>query len=105
MIANYGGGASTFGSGCLLDDLVRFVYGGRGCRLMLIGDCAQLPPVGEQESPALQDDVLERMGLRAYSCDLDEVLRQGEDLAFSSMRRLSANLSPATQQHCCHASV
>lgn len=78
MIANYGGGASTFGSGCLLDDLVRFVYGGRGCRLMLIGDCAQLPPVGEQESPALQDDVLERMGLRAHSCDLDEVLRQGE---------------------------
>ena len=48
------------------------------CRLMLIGDCAQLPPIGEQESPALQDDVLERMGLRAHSCDLDEVLRQGE---------------------------
>ena len=78
MIANYGSGSTPFGSGRLLDDLVRYVYNGRHCRLMLIGDSAQLPPVGETESPALQDDVLAAMGLWTYSCDLDEVVRQGE---------------------------
>ena len=78
MIANYGSGSATFGSGRLLDDLVRYVYNGRHCRLMLIGDHAQLPPVGETKSPALQDDVLSAMGLWTYSCDLDEVVRQGE---------------------------
>ena len=78
MIANEGLGESVFGTGCLLDDLITYVYGGRNCRLMLIGDSAQLPPVGETESPALQDDVLAAMGLWTYSCDLDEVVRQGE---------------------------
>ena len=76
MIANEGYGASVFGSGRLLDDLVRFVYNDRSCRLMLIGDAVQLPPIGERESPALQDDVLEGMKLRVFSCTLDEVLRQ-----------------------------
>ena len=53
MIANLGLGESAFGSGCLLDDLMQFVYSGQNCRLLLIGDRAQLPPVGEEESPAL----------------------------------------------------
>ena len=53
MIANLGLGGTTFGSGCLLDDLIHFVYQGRNDRLLLIGDKAQLPPVGEEESPAL----------------------------------------------------
>ena len=53
MIANEGLRESVFGTGCLLDDLVQFVYSGRNCRLVLIGDKAQLPPVGEEESPAL----------------------------------------------------
>lgn len=52
MIANEGLRESVFGTGCLLDDLVQFVYSGRNCRLVLIGDKAQLPPVGEEESPA-----------------------------------------------------
>ena len=43
----------TFGSGCLLDDLVRYVYNGQGCCLLLVGDDAQLPPVGSTQSPAL----------------------------------------------------
>lgn len=43
---------------------------------MLIGDYAQLPPVGETESPALQSDVLRGYGLHVYECDLNEVLRQ-----------------------------
>ena len=60
----------------LLDDLVSFVYSGQGCRLMLIGDAAQLPPVGEQNSPALQASVLAAYGLSVSQCDLSEVLRQ-----------------------------
>lgn len=76
MIANQGLGSGPFGSGCLLDDLVRFVYQGRNDRLMLIGDKAQLPPVGEEESPALNVLVLEGYGLKVYECDLSEVLRQ-----------------------------
>lgn len=56
MIANEGLQGAVFGTGCLLDDLVQFVYNGRNCRLMLIGDKAQLPPVGEEESPALCSD-------------------------------------------------
>lgn len=78
MIANMGLGATSFGSGCLLDDLVRFVYQGCNDRLLLIGDKAQLPPVGEEESPALSASVLEGYGLKVYECDLNEVLRQSQ---------------------------
>lgn len=79
MIANMGLGGMSFGSGCLLDDLVHFVYQGRNDRLMLIGDKAQLPPVGEEESPALHAAMLEGYGLKVYECDLNEVLRQSEE--------------------------
>ena len=72
-------GNTTFGSGCLLDDLIQYVYNGRNCRLLLVGDKAQLPPVGEEESPALRADVLQAYGLAVYTCDLDEVLRQSQD--------------------------
>lgn len=70
---------STFGSGCLLDDLIQFVYNEHNCRMLLIGDKAQLPPVGEAESPALRTDVLAAYGLKVYECDLNEVLRQSQD--------------------------
>lgn len=79
MIANMGLGGMSFGSGCLLDDLVHFVYQGRNDRLLLIGDKAQLPPVGEEESPALHAAMLEEYGLKVYECDLNEVLRQSEE--------------------------
>ena len=79
MIANMGLGGMSFGSGCLLDDLVHFVYQGRNDRLLLIGDKAQLPPVGEEESPALHAAMLEGYGLKLYECDLNEVLRQSEE--------------------------
>ena len=78
MISNLGLGGTTFGSGCLLDDLVHFVYQGHNDRLMLIGDKAQLPPIGEEESPALHAAMLEGYGLSVYECDLNEVLRQSE---------------------------
>ena len=79
MIANLGIGKTAFGSGCLLDDLMQFVYNGQNCRLLLIGDRAQLPPVGEEESPALSAHVLRGYGMRVYETDLNQVLRQSED--------------------------
>ena len=78
MIANQGYGESAFGSGCLLDDLMQFVYSGQNCRMLLVGDKAQLPPVGEDESPALMADVLHCYGMMVYECDLNQVLRQSE---------------------------
>jgi len=63
----------------LLDDLISFVYNGRNCRMMLIGDQAQLPPVGEEESPALMAPVLRSYGLHVYECTLNEVLRQSQE--------------------------
>ena len=72
-------GNTTFGSGCLLDDLIQFVYNDRNCRMLLVGDKAQLPPIGEEESPALRSDVLRAYGLTVYECDLNEVLRQSQD--------------------------
>ena len=71
MIAN--------GETLLLDDLISFVYNGRNCRLMLIGDHAQLPPVGETESPALLPEVLRFYGLKVHACTLNEVLRQSQE--------------------------
>lgn len=67
MISNAEGGeGGHFGSGCLLDDLVRFVYSGKRCRLILVGDDAQLPPVGTLESPALNRQQMEGYGLHIY---------------------------------------
>ena len=79
MIANQGQMESSFGSGCLLDDLVQFVYSGRNCRMILMGDAAQLPPIGEEQSPALSSDFMEGYGLKVYECRLDNVLRQSEE--------------------------
>ena len=79
MISNQGFGESAFGSGYLLDDLMQFVYNGQNCRMLLVGDKAQLPPVGEEESPALMANVLRGYGITVYECDLSQVLRQSED--------------------------
>lgn len=79
MIANdeYLSG-SLYGTGRLLDDLIHFVYGGKGCRLILMGDTAQLPPVGDEESPALSDEYMGGYGLQVVSHTLTEVVRQAE---------------------------
>lgn len=79
MIANDGLRETVFGTGRLLDDLVSYVYSGRNCRMMLVGDKAQLPPVGEEESPALCGDFMRGYGLQVYEADLNEVLRQSSE--------------------------
>ena len=81
MINNGSGVEHTsFGSGCLLDDLMQYVYSAdQNCRLLLIGDPAQLPPVGEEQSPALMASVLRGYGLKVYEADLNEVLRQAQE--------------------------
>lgn len=75
MISNDGISGASFGSGRLLDDLIEYVYAGQGCRLLIIGDDAQLPPVGEDESPALCAEVLQGYGLDVTECILTEVIR------------------------------
>lgn len=74
MISNEGN--SIGGTGALLDDLVEFVYSGRGCSLLLLGDTAQLPPVGEQLSPALTESYLRSMFLNVTRMELTQVMRQ-----------------------------
>jgi len=76
MIANDGLSSSVFGTGRLLDDLIQYVYSGEGCRLLLMGDTAQLPPVGEEESPALVSSLLASYGLHVYEKTLTQVMRQ-----------------------------
>ena len=76
MISNEGLSGSMFGTGRLLDDLVEFVYSGAGCRLLLMGDTAQLPPVGEEQSPALATEALKGYGLNVIEVDLTQVVRQ-----------------------------
>ena len=67
---------SVFGDGRLLDDLIHFVYSCSGCRLILIGDTAQLPPVGETQSPALDIMELGGYGLDVIEAELTQVVRQ-----------------------------
>lgn len=68
--------SAAFGSGNLLDDLISFVRNGAGCRLLMIGDAAQLPPVGHEYSPALSEDYMSRFGGVCFS-ELTTVVRQG----------------------------
>jgi len=68
--------SSIYGTGRLLDDMIHYIYGGKGCRLILLGDTAQLPPVGDGESPALQEDVLRGYGLDTISYTMTQVVRQ-----------------------------
>lgn len=70
---------STFGSGNLLDDLIRYVYQGEGCHMLLLGDTAQLPPVGSDLSPALDSDYIAGFGLKVSDFTLTEVARQALD--------------------------
>lgn len=81
---------SPFGTGNLLDDLIEFVYAGDQCKLLLVGDSAQLPPVGQKSSPALEIGKLREYGLEVMTVELTEVARQQLDsgiLANATMLR------------------
>lgn len=75
MLSDRQSDGAAFGSGSLLEDLVQFVRSGRGCRLILVGDSAQLPPVGSDFSPALDPVSMEAYGEVVYAT-MDEVVRQ-----------------------------
>ncbi len=70
-----GQSTAAFGSGNLLDDLIRFVRAGSGCKLILVGDGAQLPPIGQELSPALNHDYMVMNGATRF-CTLKTVVRQ-----------------------------
>lgn len=69
-------GTTDEGGTDLLSDLIHYVYTGHACRLILLGDTAQLPPVGCEDSPALQPDVLRSYGLRVTRVQLTDTVRQ-----------------------------
>lgn len=74
MLSDSGADGTLFG-GSLLGDLVQYVRNGKGCRLVLVGDSAQLPPVGADSSPALDPAAVDRYGETVYGT-LEEVVRQ-----------------------------
>lgn len=78
MIGSGSNENSIFGTGSLLDDLIEYVFNGRGCRLLLIGDTAQLPPIGVNISPALDVSSYTVKGIEVNHSCLTEVLRQSE---------------------------
>jgi exodeoxyribonuclease-5 len=78
MISNETSENSVFGSGKLLDDLLEYIYSGANCRLVLVGDSAQLPPVGLSISPALEPASLENYGFSVKVVELTDVVRQAE---------------------------
>jgi len=79
MISGQSQEGSIFGSGCLLDDLIEYVYNGRGCKLILSGDTAQLPPVGMDISPALSIENLGKYSDHIKTFVLSEVVRQKKE--------------------------
>lgn len=79
LISNEESEISYFGSGKLLEDLLEYVYSGYNCRLVMVGDTAQLPPVGLSISPALEKSFLKKHGFKVVEFVLKEVVRQAVD--------------------------
>jgi len=79
MISNSSMEYTMFGTGRLLEDLLNFVFSHARCKLVLIGDVAQLPPVGFEESPALDKLYLESLGMQVDDYLLTDVVRQEQD--------------------------
>lgn len=76
MLSNSQTETTPFGTGRLLDDLIQYVFSGTNCSLILIGDDAQLPPVGQTDSPALNEEWLHGYGLNVTAYTLTQVVRQ-----------------------------
>ncbi|MGV8962240.1 MAG: ATP-dependent DNA helicase [Candidatus Saccharimonadaceae bacterium] len=79
MISNQSNDSSFFGTGRLLDDLIEYVYSGQNCKLLFLGDTAQLPPVKQDISPALDTYELQSYGLNVLESTLTEIMRQSEE--------------------------
>ncbi len=80
MISDIPANSKLFENGSLLDDLIQFIYSGHNCRLLLVGDTAQLPPVNLDISPALEQDRLSiSYNKNVEGLELDEVMRQTAD--------------------------
>ena len=76
MISNIPQEQNIFGSGYLLSDVIEYVMSGENCRLIIAGDTAQLPPVGFNQSPALDEEELKYYNLNVTKCELTHVVRQ-----------------------------
>ena len=105
MISNRPVGTYSFGSGYLLNDLIQFVSSGAYCKLILMGDIAQLPPVYETESPALNINLLKQYTSQIKEIYLTEVVRQDKESGIlfnathirESLRKAKCNLYPKIQ--------
>ena len=98
MISNGGSDQAFFGTGRLLDDLINYVYSGNNCKLILLGDTAQLPPVGSSVSPALDINELKCYGVEVDYVVLNQVVRQAEESGIlynaTKIRQTIENISP-----------
>jgi exodeoxyribonuclease-5 len=92
MIANGSPEQPVFGAGCLLDDLVAFADGGQRCKLILVGDPAQLPPVGWSQSPALDEHEMNRYGLAGHIVLTDVVRQAAQSGILSNATLLRENI-------------
>lgn len=100
MISNSSSESSLFGSGQLLDDLIEYVYSGTGCKLILVGDPAQLPPVGSDTSPALYLPAVSSYGFGIVSFELKEVVRQAVSSGIlMNATEIRANIHGGTQAY------
>lgn len=79
MVSNEQSEGSIFGSGQLLRDIISYVNNGKDCKLILVGDTAQLPPVGISMSPALDPDQMKYLGQKVIQVELTDVVRQSKD--------------------------
>ncbi len=80
MISDSDSDSKLYANGSLLDDLISYVYSGARCKMILLGDTAQLPPVNLDISPALDTDSLARnYDKEIFTIELDEVMRQEEN--------------------------
>lgn len=97
MINNEDFSESIFGSGRVLEDLFSYVYNDNNCRLILVGDNAQLPPIGTNLSPALDEEFLKSYGFKVYKTNLDKVVRQTQDSGIlENATKLRLNLENPT---------
>jgi exodeoxyribonuclease-5 len=107
MISNRSSGSFSFGSGCLLNDLMQYIFSGAGCKLILMGDTAQLPPVLETESPALSIPCLQHYSFPVREIYLTQVVRQDKESGIlfnathirESLRKSTYNLFPRIHLH------